>query len=212
MIIIGIESSCDETAVAVVKDKKEVLSSVVASQIDVHTEFGGVVPEVASRIHVENISYCIEKALKDANITMEDVDAVAVTQGPGLIGCLHVGVQAAKTLAFAYHKPLVPVHHLAGHIYANELVVDMKYPVLALVVSGGNTELVYMKASKGTLQKRLHKRNQSLNANSPFIITNEILEHHYNDFQEPCGEGEKVILQEEDCVGAAIDSPDHLWW
>ena len=89
MIIIGIESSCDETAVAVVKDKKEVLSSVVASQIDVHTEFGGVVPEVASRIHVENISYCIEKALKDANITMEDVDAVAVTQGPGLIGCLH---------------------------------------------------------------------------------------------------------------------------
>ena len=145
MIIIGIESSCDETAVAVVKDKKEVLSSVVASQIDVHTEFGGVVPEVASRIHVENISYCIEKALKDANITMEDVDAVAVTQGPGLIGCLHVGVQAAKTLAFAYHKPLVPVHHLAGHIYANELVVDMKYPVLALVVSGGNTELVYMK-------------------------------------------------------------------
>ena len=145
MIIIGIESSCDETAVAVVKDKKEVLSSVVASQIDVHTEFGGVVPEVASRIHVENISYCIEKALKDANITMEDVDAVAVTQGPGLIGCLHVGVQAAKTLAFAYQKPLVPVHHLAGHIYANELVVDMKYPVLALVVSGGNTELVYMK-------------------------------------------------------------------
>ena len=129
MIIIGIESSCDETAVAVVKDKKEVLSSVVASQIDVHTEFGGVVPEVASRIHVENISYCIEKALKDANITMEDVDAVAVTQGPGLIGCLHVGVQAAKTLAFAYHKPLVPVHHLAGHIYDNELVVDMKYPV-----------------------------------------------------------------------------------
>ena len=211
MIIIGIESSCDETAVAVVKDKKEVLSSIVASQIDVHTEFGGVVPEVASRIHVENISYCIEKALKDANITMEDVDAVAVTQGPGLIGCLHVGVQAAKTLAFAYHKPLVPVHHLAGHIYANELVVDMKYPVLALVVSGGNTELVYMKASKGTLQKRLYKRNQSLNANSPFIITNEILEHHYNDFQEPCGEGEKVILQEEDCVGAAIDSPDHLW-
>ena len=142
MIIIGIESSCDETAVAVVKDKKEVLSSVVASQIDVHTEFGGVVPEVASRIHVENISYCIEKALKDANITMEDVDAVAVTQGPGLIGCLHVGVQAAKTLAFAYHKPLVPVHHLAGHIYANELVVDMKYPVLALVVSGGHTHLV----------------------------------------------------------------------
>lgn len=145
MIILGIESSCDETAVAIVKDKKEVLSSIVASQIDVHKEFGGVVPEVASRIHVENISYCIEQALTQANVTMDMVDAIAVTKGPGLIGCLHVGVQAAKTLAFAYHKPLAPVHHLAAHIYANELVVDMKYPVLALVVSGGNTELVYMK-------------------------------------------------------------------
>ncbi|MBM6832193.1 tRNA (adenosine(37)-N6)-threonylcarbamoyltransferase complex transferase subunit TsaD [Faecalicoccus acidiformans] len=145
MIVLGIESSCDETAVALVKDKKEVLSSIVASQIDVHKEFGGVVPEVASRIHVENISYCIEAALKEANCTMEDVDVVAVTKGPGLIGCLHVGVQAAKALAFAYHKPLVPVHHLAAHIYANELVVEMKYPLLALVVSGGNTELVYMK-------------------------------------------------------------------
>ena len=145
MIVLGVESSCDETAVAIVKDKKEVLGSVVASQIDVHKEFGGVVPEVASRIHVENISYCIEEALKQANMTMEDIDVVAVTKGPGLIGCLHVGVQAAKTLAFAYHKPLVPVHHLAGHIYANELVVDLEFPVLALVVSGGNSELVYMK-------------------------------------------------------------------
>ena len=145
MIVLGVESSCDETAVAIVKDKKEVLGSVVASQIDVHKEFGGVVPEVASRIHVENISYCIEEALRQANMTMEDIDVVAVTKGPGLIGCLHVGVQAAKTLAFAYHKPLVPVHHLAGHIYANELVVDLEFPVLALVVSGGNSELVYMK-------------------------------------------------------------------
>ena len=145
MIVLGIESSCDETAVAIVKDKKEILSSIVASQIDVHTEFGGVVPEVASRIHVENISYCIEQALQQAHCTMEDIDAVAVTKGPGLIGCLHVGVQAAKTLAFAYHKSLVPVHHLAGHIYANELVTDLKFPVLALVVSGGNSELVYMK-------------------------------------------------------------------
>lgn len=145
MIILGIESSCDETAVAIVKDGKKILSSVVASQIDVHTEFGGVVPEVASRIHVENISICIEKALKEANMTMEQIDAIAVTKGPGLIGCLHVGVQAAKTLAFAFHKPLIPVHHLAGHIYANSLVVDLKYPLLALVVSGGNSELVYMK-------------------------------------------------------------------
>ncbi|MBB5182600.1 tRNA (adenosine(37)-N6)-threonylcarbamoyltransferase complex transferase subunit TsaD [Catenisphaera adipataccumulans] len=145
MIVLGIESSCDETAVAVVKDRKEVLSSVVASQIDVHKEFGGVVPEVASRIHVENISYLIEDALKQAHLTMNDIDAVAVTKGPGLIGCLHVGVQAAKTLAFAFHKPLVPVHHIAAHIYANELVTDLHYPVLALVVSGGHTQLIYMK-------------------------------------------------------------------
>lgn len=145
MIILGIESSCDETAVSIVKDKKEILASIVASQIDVHKEFGGVVPEVASRIHVENISYCIEQAFSQANMTMDDIDAIAVTKGPGLIGCLHVGVQAAKTLAFAYHKPFVPVHHLAGHIYANELVVDLEFPVLALVVSGGNSELVYMK-------------------------------------------------------------------
>ena len=145
MIVLGIESSCDETAVAIVKDKKEVLSSIVASQIDVHTQFGGVVPEVASRIHVENISICISQALEQANMTMDDIDVVAVTKGPGLIGCLHVGVQAAKTLAFAFHKPLVPVHHLAGHIYANALVTDLKFPVLALIVSGGNSELVYMK-------------------------------------------------------------------
>lgn len=145
MLVLAIESSCDETASAVVKDKKEILSNVVASQIDVHKEFGGVVPEVASRIHVENISAVIEKALKDANVTMDDIDVVAVTQGPGLVGCLHVGVQAGKTLAYAFDKPLVPVNHLAGHIYANELVTDMKYPLMALLVSGGNSEIVYMK-------------------------------------------------------------------
>ncbi len=145
MIVLAIESSCDETAVALVENRREILSSVVASQIDVHKEFGGVVPEVASRIHVENISYLIEDALKKANKTMDDVDAVAVTKGPGLIGCLHVGVQAAKTLAFAFNKPLIPVNHMAAHIYANELVVEMKYPLLALVVSGGHSQLVYMK-------------------------------------------------------------------
>lgn len=144
MLVLGIESSCDETAAAIVRDKKEVLSSVIASQIDVHKEFGGVVPEVASRIHVENISIVIEKALQEAGVGMEDIDAVSITQGPGLIGCLHVGVQAAKTLAFAWHKPLVPVNHLAGHIYANMLVTDLQYPLLALLVSGGNSELVYM--------------------------------------------------------------------
>lgn len=144
-IILGIESSCDETAVAIVKNRKEVLSSVVASQIDVHKEFGGVVPEVASRIHVENISMVIDQALKKAGCTMEEIDAVAVTQGPGLVGCLHIGLQAAKTMAWTFHKPLVAVHHIAGHIFANEMVSDLQYPLLALVVSGGHTELVYLK-------------------------------------------------------------------
>lgn len=144
-LIMAVESSCDETAVAIVADGKEILSNVVATQIDVHKEFGGVIPEVASRIHVENISMVIEEALKKANVDMEDVDAIAVTQGPGLVGCLHIGVQAAKTLAWAFHKPLVPVHHIAGHIYANRLITDLKFPLLALVVSGGHTELVYMK-------------------------------------------------------------------
>ena len=143
-LILAVESSCDETAVAVVADGKEILSNVVATQIDVHKEFGGVIPEVASRIHVENISMVIEEALHKANVVMEDIDAVAVTQGPGLVGCLHIGVQAAKTLAWAFHKPLVPVHHIAGHIYANRLITDLKFPLLALVVSGGHTELVYM--------------------------------------------------------------------
>ncbi len=145
MLVIGIESSCDETAAAVVRDKKEILSSVIASQIDTHKAFGGVVPEVASRIHVENISGVIQQAIDEAGISMEDVDAVAVTAGPGLVGCLHVGVQGAKTLAAVWKKPLIPVHHLAGHIYANELVTDLQFPLVALVVSGGNSELVYMK-------------------------------------------------------------------
>lgn len=144
-LILAIESSCDETAVAIVADGKEILSNVVATQIDVHKEFGGVIPEVASRIHVENISMVIEEALKQANVDMDAIDAVAVTQGPGLVGCLHIGVQAAKTLAWAFHKPLVPVHHIAGHIYANRLITDLKFPLIALVVSGGHTELVYMK-------------------------------------------------------------------
>lgn len=143
--ILAIESSCDETAVAIVENGKQILSSVVATQIDVHKDFGGVIPEVASRIHVENISMVIEEALQKAGLKVEDMTAIAVTQGPGLIGCLHVGVQAAKTLAWAYQKPLVPVHHIAGHIYANHLIADLKFPLLALVVSGGHTELVYMK-------------------------------------------------------------------
>ncbi len=143
-IILGIESSCDETAVAMVRSDTEVLANVVATQIDIHKDFGGVVPEVASRIHVENISMVLAEALQNAHLSVADVDAIAVTQGPGLIGSLHVGVQAAKTLAWAFRKPLVPVHHIAGHIYANALVTKMEFPLLALVVSGGHTELVYM--------------------------------------------------------------------
>ena len=144
-VILAIESSCDETAAAIVRSDSELLANVVATQIDVHKEFGGVVPEVASRIHVEQISMVIAQALSQAHMTCADVDAIAVTQGPGLIGSLHVGVQAAKTLAWAYHKPLVPVHHIAGHIYANVFVTKLRFPLLALVVSGGHTELVYMR-------------------------------------------------------------------
>lgn len=143
--ILAIESSCDETAVAVIEDEHIVLANVVATQIDVHKEYGGVIPEIASRIHIENISMVIAECLKNANLKMEDIDAVAFTQGPGLIGSLHVGVQAAKTLAWAFKKPLVPVHHIAGHIYANRLVSELHFPLLALVVSGGHTELIYMK-------------------------------------------------------------------
>ncbi|HIR15308.1 MAG TPA: tRNA (adenosine(37)-N6)-threonylcarbamoyltransferase complex transferase subunit TsaD [Candidatus Onthosoma merdavium] len=143
-VIFALESSCDETAAAIVKNGCVILANVVATQIDVHKDFGGVIPEVASRIHVENISMVIAEALKQADMTMEEMDAIAITQGPGLIGSLHVGVQAAKTLAYAFDKPLVPVHHIAGHIYANRLVEELHFPLLALVVSGGHTELVYM--------------------------------------------------------------------
>ena len=145
VIILAIESSCDETACAIVKNGNEILASKVATQIDVHTLYGGVVPEIASRIHVENISIIIKETLKQANLTVNDVDAIAFTKGPGLIGSLHVAVLAAKTLAWAYNKPLVGVHHLSGHIYANAFVDKLQFPLLALVVSGGHTELVYMK-------------------------------------------------------------------
>ncbi len=145
-IILAIESSCDETACALVKNGHEILSNVVSSQINIHKKFGGVIPEVASRIHVENISVVVEEALKEANLTIADVDAIAVTQGPGLIGSLHVGVMAAKTLSWLYDIPLYPIHHIAGHIYANAFIKELKFPLLALVVSGGHTELVYMKS------------------------------------------------------------------
>ena len=143
MIILAIESSCDDTCCAILKDK-EILSNVVSSQIEFHNKYGGVMPELASRLHVEKISLVIKEALLKANIKKEDIDYIAFTVGPGLVGSLQVGMQAAKTLSLMLNKPLVPIHHLAGHIYANRFVSDFEYPLLALVVSGGNTELVYM--------------------------------------------------------------------
>lgn len=142
--ILAIESSCDETAVAIIEDGK-LLSNIVSTQIEVHRKYGGVMPEIASRLHAENIGVVLKEALDTANIKLDDIDAFAVTRGPGLIGALHVGLQAAKTLAMLYKKPLIPVHHLAGHIYANEYVQELKFPLLAVVVSGGNSELVLMK-------------------------------------------------------------------
>jgi N6-L-threonylcarbamoyladenine synthase len=142
--ILGIETSCDETSVSIVKNGNEEIATIVLSQMNEHANYGGVVPEIASRMHVENITLVIEDCLKKANITMEEIDAIAVTYGPGLIGCLLIGVSAATTLSYIYNKPLIPVHHIAGHIYANNLVSEMKFPLIALVVSGGHTDLVYM--------------------------------------------------------------------
>lgn len=141
--ILAIESSCDETSVAII-DNGKLLSNVVSTQIEVHQKYGGVMPEIASRLHAENIGVVLKEALEQAHLNVKDMDAIAVTRGPGLIGALHVGLQAAKTLAMLYHKPLIPVHHLTGHIYANEYIEPLSYPLLAVVVSGGNSELVIM--------------------------------------------------------------------
>lgn len=143
--ILGIESSCDETSVSIVKNGRTDVSTVVLSQMDIHANYGGVVPEIASRMHVENITLVIEECLNKANMTMDDITAIAVTYGPGLIGSLLIGVVSASTLSYIYKKPLVPVHHIAGHIYANNLESEMEFPLLALVVSGGHTDLIYMK-------------------------------------------------------------------
>ena len=142
--ILGIESSCDETSCSIVKNGREEIATSTSTQISIHENFGGVVPEIASREHVKNITFVIEDCLKKANMKIEEVDAIAVTYGPGLIGSLLVGLEAAKTLSFVYNKPLIPVHHIAGHIYANSLVEEFKFPLIALVVSGGHTELIKM--------------------------------------------------------------------
>ncbi|MBR5613740.1 MAG: tRNA (adenosine(37)-N6)-threonylcarbamoyltransferase complex transferase subunit TsaD [Clostridia bacterium] len=146
MRILAIESSCDETAAAVVENGTTVLSNVINTQIELHKEFGGVVPEVASRKHIENISDVIDKALSDCNMTLDDVDAIAVTYGPGLVGALLVGVSAAKGLSFVAKKPLVPVHHIKGHICANYIEnPDFKPPFICLVASGGHSHIVHVK-------------------------------------------------------------------
>ncbi|HJF33274.1 MAG TPA: tRNA (adenosine(37)-N6)-threonylcarbamoyltransferase complex transferase subunit TsaD [Sporosarcina psychrophila] len=144
--ILGIETSCDETAASVVRNGTEIISNVVASQITSQKRFGGVVPEIASRHHVEQITLVIEEALANAELKPSQLNAVAVTEGPGLVGALLIGVNAAKAFAFANGLPIIGVHHIAGHIYANELMQPMQFPLLALIVSGGHTELVIMES------------------------------------------------------------------
>lgn len=142
--ILGIESSCDETSISIVKNGYEEIATTIFTQIDTHAKYGGVVPEIASRMHTEAITIVLEDLLDKAKMKIEDVDAIAVTYAPGLLGSLLVGVEFAKVLSLVYNKPLIATHHIAGHIYANKLVKDLEFPLIALVVSGGHTELVQM--------------------------------------------------------------------
>ncbi len=144
MLILAIETSCDETSIAVLKDGKEILSNIISSQIEIHKEFGGVVPEIASRHHIKNIAAILDEALDEAKVTMEEIDYIAVTYAPGLIGALLVGISFAKGLAYSYQKPLIPVHHIKGHIYANFIEHEITLPAITLVVSGGHTNIVYI--------------------------------------------------------------------
>ena len=144
IICLAIETSCDETSMSLVKNGVEDLATVVLSQIDIHKTFGGVVPEVASRSHIESITVVLEELFSKTPLSLDDVDIIGVTYGPGLIGSLLIGVQVAKTIALITKKTLVPVHHIAGHIYANNLEKRLEFPLIALVVSGGHTELIYM--------------------------------------------------------------------
>ena len=143
--ILAIESSCDETSISIVKNGHDVVALTILTQMDTHAKFGGVVPEIASRMHAENITMVLEDTLNKANMTVADVDAIAVAYKPGLMGSLLVGVEFAKTLSYVYDKPLIGVNHLIGHIYANNLEDNLEYPLLALVISGGHTELAIMK-------------------------------------------------------------------
>lgn len=143
-IILAIETSCDETSIAILKDGKELLANVVSSQIEFHQKYGGVMPEMASRLHVEKISLCLKEAMIKADLTYKDITLIVVTKGPGLIGALHVGLQAAKAISIAHMIPIIALNHMAGHIYSNRYVEEFKFPLLCLVVSGGHSELVLM--------------------------------------------------------------------
>lgn len=142
--ILGIETSCDETSISIIKNGKDEIYTAILTQMDTHANFGGVVPEIASRMHTENITMVLEEVLNNSSVTMDDIDAIAVTYAPGLVGSLLVGIEFAKALAFAYDKPLIAVNHIVGHIYANNLVKEMTFPSLGLVVSGGHTELLLL--------------------------------------------------------------------
>lgn len=141
---LAIESSCDETSMSIIKNGTYEVATVVLSQIDIHALYGGVVPEIASRSHLENITIVLDEILKKAKMSLGDIDIIGVTYGPGLIGSLLVGLECAKTISLVTGKPLIPVHHIAGHIYANNLEKRLEFPLIALVVSGGHTELIYM--------------------------------------------------------------------
>ena len=142
--ILGIESSCDEMSASIIKNGTDEIKTIVLSQMDIHKKYGGVVPEIASRCHIESATMVLDELFSNLDIAMEDITAIAVTYGPGLVGSLLVGLQIAKTLSFVYNKPLIPVHHITGHIYANNLVKELKFPLIALVISGGHTDLIYM--------------------------------------------------------------------
>jgi N6-L-threonylcarbamoyladenine synthase len=142
---LAIESSCDETSMSIIKNGTEEISTIVVTQIDIHKKFGGVVPEIASRSHIESITIVLDELLEKSKMKLDDIDIIGVTYGPGLIGSLLIGVECAKTISFVTGKPLIPVHHVAGHIYANNLEERLTFPLIALVVSGGHTDLVYMK-------------------------------------------------------------------
>lgn len=143
--ILGIESSCDEMSASIIKNGKEEIRTIILTQMKIHKKYGGVVPEIASRCHIESATIVLEELFEGTSLTMDNITAIAVTYGPGLIGSLLVGLQIAKTLAFVYDKPLIPVHHIAGHIYANNLVEEMQFPLISLVVSGGHTDIIYMR-------------------------------------------------------------------